>query len=79
MDVNTLYRHNYSQVVRDALVNYTGPYSLTVEDQRGVAMLVLALPASKQGYFKVDSRTLRIGNEDIPIRVQYTYVPMSLL
>lgn len=79
MDVNTLYRHNYSQVVRDALINYTGPYSLSVEDEKGTAVLVLNLPAAKQGYFKVDSRTLRIGNEDIPIRVQFTYVPMSLL
>jgi hypothetical protein len=79
MDVNTLYRHNYSQVVRDSLINYTGPYSLSVEDEEGSAVLVLDLPPSRQGCFRVDSHTMRIGNEDIPIRVLYTYIPMSLL
>lgn len=79
MDVNTLYRHNYSQVVRDALINYTGPYSLTVEQGGGQAVLVISFPPTVQGYLSIDSRTLRIGNEDIPIRVQYTFVPMSLL
>lgn len=80
MRVEELYRHNYSQAMRDALGSYRGPYSLAVD--RGAndeAILTLNLPATQQGHFTMGQTAIKVADTYVPVNLRFTYVPMDLL
>jgi hypothetical protein len=80
MKVDDLRRHNYSQAVRDALGNHKGPYKLSVEyGPTDEAILTLNLPATQQGYFRMNETAIKIADEYVPVKLQFTYVPISIL